>query len=250
MKKSNTLKHKKGVQTIPQLRKSFDHIEQFTKWLVHTEKDKKEQIAAFQREWKKVFYHDVDAAAAQSLIDHHAKQKQTTRKNKTKKQSGGVAPLAGAPLDFQTRPGTYQTPYGNFLEYISDGFTFYNKINQDSFFPTQCGKENSTPVVYESTGSNKVGGKRSISRRNRKQRGGFPTLSEFAQALSFGPLSPTVPTSVAYDAQSAMKAQLLPPSPAANTANPPYVTASPQAVSYPSYAINRQLTSEITGSNV
>jgi hypothetical protein len=246
MKKSTTLKHKKGVQTIPQLRKSFDHIEQFTKWLVHSEKDSKKRVAAFQQEWKKVFYHDVDASAAQSLIDHHSKQKQSTRKNKGKKQAGG-APLAGAPLDFQTRPGTYQTPYGNFLEYIGDGFTFYNKINQDSFFPTQCGKENITPVVYESTGSNKVGGRRRTSRRNRKQRGGFPTMSEFAQALSFGPLSPTAPTSVLYDAQSAMKAQLPPPSPAANTANPPYVTASPQAVSYPSYAINRQLTSEIVG---
>jgi hypothetical protein len=246
MKKSTTLKHKKGVQTIPQLRKSFDHIEQFTKWLVHSEKDSKKRVAAFQQEWKKVFYHDVDASAAQSLIDHHSKQKQLTRKNKGKKQAGG-APLAGAPLDFQTRPGTYQTPYGNFLEYIGDGFTFYNKINQDSFFPTQCGKENITPVVYESTGSNKVGGRRRTSRRNRKQRGGFPTMSEFAQALSFGPLSPTVPTSVLYDAQSAMKAQLPPPSPVANTANPPYVTASPQAVSYPSYAINRQLTSEIVG---
>lgn len=249
MKKSTTLKHKKGVQTIPQLRKSFDHIEQFTKWLVHTEKDKKEKVAAFQKEWKKVFYHDVDAAAAQSLIDHHSKKKQLTRKNKGKKQAGGATALAGAPLDFQTRPGTYQTPYGNFLEYIGDGFSFYNKINQDSFFPTQCGKENSTPVVYESTGSNKVGGAKK-SRRNRKQRGGFPTMSEFAQALSFGPLSPTVPTSVAYDVQSAMKAQLPPPSPTANTANPPYVSASPQAASYPSYAINRQLTSEIVGSNV
>lgn len=250
MKKSTTLKHKKGVQTIPQLRKSFDHIEQFTKWLVRSEKDKKQQVAAFQKEWKKVFYHDVDAAAAQSLIDHHSKhkQKQSTRKNKGKKQAGG-APLAGAPLDFQTRPGTYQTPYGNFLEYIGDGFTFYNKINQDSFFPTQCGKENSTPVVYESTGSNKVGGAKR-RRGSRKQRGGFPTMSEFAQALSFGPLSPTVPTSVAYDVQSAMKAQLPPASPVANTANPPYVSASPQAVSYPSYAINRQLTSEIAGSNV
>jgi hypothetical protein len=242
MKKSTTLKHKKGVQTIPQLRKSFDHIEQFTKWLVQTEKDKKQQVAAFQKEWKKVFYHDVDAAAAQSLIDHHSKQKQKQPTRKNKKQAGGAS-LAGAPLDFQARPGTYQTPYGNFLEYIGDGFTFYNKINQDSFFPTQCGKENSTPVVYESTGSNKVGGARRS--RRRKQRGGFPTLSEFAQALSFGPLSPSTPTSAAYDVQSAMKAQSPPPSPTANTANPPYISSSPQAVTYPAYAINRQLTSEI-----
>lgn len=244
MKKNTTLKHKKGVQTIPQLRKSFDHIEQYTKWLVTTEKDKKKQVVAFKKEWKKVFHHDVETIAAQTLIDHHTKQKQQTRKNKkTKNQSGGEVPLSGAPIDFQTRPGTYQTPYGNFLEYIGSGFNFYDKINQDSFFPTQCGKENSTPVVYESTGSNKVGGSR---KRSRKQRGGFPTLSEFAQALSFGPLSPTAPTTPLYDLQTATKAQPLPPSSAANTATPPYVSATPQTVSYPSYAINRQLTTEIT----
>ena len=36
----------------------------------------------------------------------------------------------------------------------------------------------------------------------------------------------------------------------ANTGTPPYINYTPQAVSYPSYAINRQLTSEISGSNV
>ena len=248
MKKSTTLKHKKGVQTIPQLRKSFDHMERFTKWLVNSEKDKSKQVTSFQKEWKKVFYHDIDTTAAQGYIDFQSKQKQSTRKNKKgKKQSGGQAPLAGAPLDFQTRPGSYETPYGNFPEYISSGFSFYNKINQDSFFPTQCGKENITPTVYTSTGSNKVGGSR---KRNKKQRGGFPTLSEFAQALSFGPLSPSAPTSAAYDLQSATKAQLPPASPSAHTGTPPYINYTPQAVSYPSYAINRQLTSEISGSNV
>jgi hypothetical protein len=248
MKKSTTLKHKKGVQTIPQLRKSFDHMEQFTKSLVHSEKDKSKQVASFQKEWKKVFYHDIDATAAQGFIDFQSKQKQSTRKNKKgKKQSGGQVPLTGSSLDLQTRPGSYETPYGNFPEYIGSGFSFYNKINQDSFFPTQCGKEDSTPTVYTSTGSNKVGGSR---KRNKKQRGGFPTLSEFSQALSFGPLSPSTPTSSAYDLQSATKAQLPPASPSAHTGTPPYINYTPQAVSYPSYAINRQLTSEIAGSTV
>ena len=90
MKKSTTLRHKKGVQTIPQLRKSFDHMERFTKWLVHSEKDKSKQVTSFQKEWKKVFYHDIEATSAQGFIDFQSKQKQSTRKNKKgKKQSGG-----------------------------------------------------------------------------------------------------------------------------------------------------------------
>jgi hypothetical protein len=248
MKKNTTLKHKKGVQTIPQLRKSFDHIEQFTKWLVHSHSgSEQERVSAFQKEWKKVFHHDIDPAAAKGFIEFQSKQKsKPTRKNKSKKQSGGQQALGGAPLDFQTRPGSYDTPHGNFLDYIGSGFSFYNKVNQDSFFPTQCGKENITPTVYTTTGSNKVGG----SRRKRKQRGGFPTLSEFAQSLSFRPIPTTVPSSPLYDAQIGMKGQTLPPSPTANTGTPPYISYTPQAVTYPSYAINRQLTSEISGSNV
>ena len=160
----DTRKTRKAIQTIPQLRKAFDHIEKIAKQGVSLE--------TFQKEWAKVFHHDIDAEAAQSFLRFHSK-KGKTRKTK---QKGGSAALAGAPLDYTTRPGTYETPYGSFLEYVSSGFNFYDKINQDSFVPTQCGKENITPQISASMGSNKVGG----GKTRRRQRGGaFPSLPAY-----------------------------------------------------------------------
>ncbi len=226
----DTRKTKRAIQTIPQLRKAFDHIEKIAKGGVSLEK--------FQDEWKKVFSHDIDSQAAQSFLRFHSK------KNRTKKahQKGGAAPLAGAPLDFTTRPGTYDTPYGSFLDYISSGFNFYDKINTDSIVPTQCGKENITPQLAANMGSNKVGG----GHTRRRQRGGaFPSLAELATALSFRPVPPSAPTTVAYDAQMGFKGQTLPPSPSPSDGTPPYrpYPATPSVLS--TYDITRSLSSEL-----
>jgi len=223
-------KAKRAIQTIPQLRKAFDHIEKIAKQGVSLE--------TFQKEWTKVFSHEIDAEAAQSLLQFHAKKGKTRKQ----KQKGGAAPLAGAPLDFTTRPGTYDTPYGSFLDYISSGFNFYDKINQDSFVPTQCGKENITPQLAANMGSNKVGG----GKTRRRQRGGaFPSLSELATALTFRPMPSTSPTTVLQDAQSAFKGQTLPPSPSPADGNPPYRAYPPTAPTLPNYDITRTLSSEL-----
>ncbi len=223
-------KAKRAIQTIPQLRKAFDHIEKIAKQGVSLE--------AFQKEWAKVFSHEIDAEAAQSFLQFHSKKGKTRKM----KQKGGSAPLAGAPLDFTTRPGTYDTPYGSFLEYISSGFNFYDKINQDSFVPTQCGKENITPQLAANMGSNKVGG----GRTRRRQRGGaFPSLSELATALTFRPIPSSQPTSVLQDAQTAFKGQTLPPSPSPADGTPPYRAYPPVAPTIPNYDITRNLSSEL-----
>lgn len=226
----DTRKTRKAIQTIPQLRKAFDHIEKIAKQGVSLE--------TFQKEWAKVFSHEIDVEAAQSFLQFHSKKGKTRKM----KQKGGSAPLAGAPLDFTTRPGTYDTPYGSFLEYISSGFNFYDKINQDSFVPTQCGKENITPQIAASMGSNKVGG----GRTRRRQRGGaFPSLSELATALTFRPISASVPTSVMQDAQTAFKGQTLPSSPSSVDGTPPYQAYPATTATLPNYDITRSLSSEL-----
>jgi hypothetical protein len=230
----DTRKTRKAIQTIPQLRKAFDHIEKIAKQGVSVE--------TFQKEWAKVFSHEIDAGAAESFLQFHNKSKKG--KTRKMKQKGGSLPLplAGAPLDYTTRPGTYESPYGSFLEYISSGFNFYDKINQDSFVPTQCGKENITPQLAASMGSNKVGG----GKTRRRQRGGaFPSLSEFATALTFRPISSTAPTSVLQDAQTAFKGQILPPSPSPVDGSPPYQAYPATAATLPNYDITRSLSSEL-----
>jgi hypothetical protein len=228
----DTRKTRKAIQTIPQLRKAFDHIEKIAKQGV--------SLDTFQKEWAKVFNHEIDGEAAQSFLQFHSKSKKG--KTRKMKQKGGSSALAGAPLDYTTRPGTYESPYGSFLEYISSGFNFYDKINQDSFVPTQCGKENITPQIAASMGSNKVGG----GMTRRRQRGGaFPSLSELATALTFRPIPTTAPTSVLHDAQTAFKGQTLPPSPSPTDGSPPYRSYPAVATMLPSYDINRTLSSEL-----
>jgi hypothetical protein len=226
----DTRKTRKAIQTIPQLRKAFDHIEKIAKQGVSLE--------TFQKEWTKVFSHEIDVEAAESFLQFHSKKGKTRKM----KQKGGSAPLAGAPLDFTTRPGTYDTPYGSFLEYISSGFNFYDKINQDSFVPTQCGKENITPQLAANMGSNKVGG----GKTRRRQRGGaFPSLSELATALTFRPIPSTAPTTVLQDAQTSFKGQTLPPSPSPVDGIPPYRPYPATAPTLPNYDITRTLSSEL-----
>lgn len=237
---NKTKKQGKSIQTIPQLRKAFDYIETITRRGIDLE--------TFKKEWEKVFDHEIDSESAKSWLEFHKKsgKKNTTRKHK---QKGGSGPLAGAPLDFTTRPGNYDVPYGSFLEYVGSGLDFYNKINTNSIVPTQCGKENITPQLPADLGSNKVGGgrRRKTYRRKGQKGGGFPSIAELANALTFRPFQSTNPPTVQYDAQMAFKGQgYAGSSPSPTDGTPPYVKP-PTTVSanYPVYDITRQLSSEL-----
>ncbi len=238
---SKTRKIQKGFMTIPQLRKAFDHIESFTQTLLHSTKNAEERRKAFQKEWMKVFHRSVDDKSANAYLQFEEKK---GSRGKTKKQKGGAAPLAGAPLDYSTRPGI-DGLYGTFPAYVSSGLAFYNDINKEAPL-AGCGTENTTPKVPISIGSNEVqkGGKR--TRKNKRQGGGaFPSISEFAQALTFRPITATSPPTMAYTAQMDYKGLPSPPSSIANTANPPYMPYKPSVLAGVATEINRDLGSEI-----
>jgi len=244
MAKSQTRKQKKGMMTIPQLRKSFDHMERYSTTLLHKSKGK-DMVAkrkAFQKEWLRVFKRPVDDKAADAYLLFESKRS-GSRKHR---QNGGAA-LSGAPLDYTDRPGLVQEgPYAAFPAYLDKGLDAYaTKFNQDSI-SSQCGHVNTTPKIPGDMGSNQVGGRRNRSRRMRKQMGGFPTLSEFATALSFRPLLASSPTTSMFDAQMAVKGQALPPSPYANTANPGYMPYKPIMLNAAAATITRDLGKEIT----
>lgn len=226
--------------TIPQLRRAFDHMESFTHALVRSGKTATEQRKAFQAEWKRTFHRDIQAKAAETYLSFTSKKLKKSKTRKGKQHGGATAPLAGAPLDYTTRPGVYG-PYGEFPAYVSSGFAVYNDINKDS--QTQgCGVKDITPdlSVITRTYPPQKGGKK--TRRNRTQRGGFPTIGEFAQALTFRPLLATNPTTVAHDAMMTFKGQPPATLPGPNTANPPYVSQSPMTYDALATAIRRDLT--------
>lgn len=205
-----TRKHSKSTLTIPQLRKSFDHIDSWVESHV-TKKSVKSLVPAFQEEWEKTFHREVDAKAAEAYLSLKSRTK--PRLTKKRSQSGGSTALAGAPLDYTTRQGVYGV-YGNFPAYVSSGLNFYNSIWQDSL-TANCGKENITPNIPASMGSNEVqkGGKsrrhRKAHSKTRKQRGGAPQFISNAASVTDvminRPFPAASPPSAAYAVQMSLK---------------------------------------------
>jgi hypothetical protein len=197
-KRGKTLvKSEKAVPlTIPELRKSIDYVSSLTENLIRSGKySAKEAASIFSREWKKVFGKQLSKETAMSYIQHMMKMKQGKKGKHTRKQKrqGGGAAIAGAPLDYLTRPGL-DIPYGNFLKYVSSGFW-----NPEPAAPWDTGRY--PPVIpYAETGSNRMNG------------GGIAdSIGNLFAGLSSRPIEATNPTTVMRDAQMAWKGQ--PPGP-------------------------------------
>lgn len=154
--KTKTRKNNKKSQkvfTVPQLRAAFERLDK--KAMELKGKDKETQIKEFQAEWTSVFSRSVSPQAIESyLAVKHAEKgkKRTTRKS----MRGGAAPLAGAPLDFQTRPGI-DGVHGNFPEYLTGGLSFYDSINQHARM-ADCGVKDFSPKLLPGMGNNQAGG--------------------------------------------------------------------------------------------
>ena len=200
-KRNNT---KKTLMTIPQLRSAFEHLDH--KALSLKGKDKDIQIEEFQAAWKAVFRRDVSPKAVEAyLAVKHAehgsagKKRSTRRKSRRTNQAGGAAPLMGAPLDFQTRPGIDGVS-GSFPAYVDKGLSFYDSINQPARM-ADCGVKDFSPKVPAGLGSNQAGGGTAIS------------FTDFASAATFKPFDSMVPSSVYQDVRAAYLGAPLPPSP-------------------------------------
>jgi hypothetical protein len=189
----------KTLMTIPQLRSAFEHLDE--KAMELKGKDSKTQIHEFQAAWKSIFSREVSAKAVEAyLAVKHAESRSKTNRRNTRrksKQTGG-SPLAGAPLDYQTRPGI-DGVHGAFPAYVDKGLTFYNDINQHARM-ADCGVKDVSPHLPAGMGSN--------------QAGGAVSFSDFASAVSFKPFESTTPPTVYQDIRSAYLGLPLPPSPA------------------------------------
>lgn len=163
-------KSKKHIMTIPELRKAFEQIDIEVQKILSSHPINEKSIKEFQKAWKKIFYKSIDASTAESYLTLQKHMRSTKRKTRKSKQSGGVAPV-----DYTLRPGIDGT-HGSYLPYVSSGLSFYDNINQIAM-DADCGKIDITPKIDASMGSNmvKTGGQRIIA--------------------------PTVPPSLAQDAQ-------------------------------------------------
>lgn len=249
-----TRKQKHSMMTIPQLRKAFDHIEDYTMDLLRRTSDKKERRKAFQAEWAKVFHRNVDDASADAYLAFEAKKSKGSKSHTRKHKQKGGAALAGAPLDYSTRPGIYGV-YGTFPEYITGGFSAMgdatNKmaIQEGCNSAAEAAKFQAPYTGFGGVSLAQKGGKQSRKQKGRKgtrkQRGGAPTFGEFASALTLRPLTSSAPPSQLYTSMMEWKGGAPYPSPLANTGSPSYQPLKAQIYAPTAGEITRDLTREI-----
>ncbi len=195
-----TRRKAKAVATsIPELKRSFDALEHAVSTILSAPTSPKQRVKRFQEAWRRIFGRPVEATAAEAYLQ----VKSRGHRGKTRRaQKGGAAALAGAPLDFQTRPGI-DGVHGSFPGYVNAGLGFYNTINQDSLFKS-CGVQDITPKVPVSIGSNEF------------QKGGgiLTTIGDAIFATTARPISSSMPPSIASDLQNYLQGRPAMPSPA------------------------------------
>ena len=152
-KKRTTRRRKATATTIPALKHSFDTLEHEVQLILKETENPRQRVKKFQEVWKKLFGRPVEGVAAEAYLQIKIKG-HTSRK--TRKSQKGGSPIAGAPLDFQTRPGI-DGVYGSFPPYLTSGLSFYNTINQDQL-NKGIGLSAFEPAVPADMGSNQVGG--------------------------------------------------------------------------------------------
>ena len=219
-----TRKHSTSeVHTIPQLRRLFEHIEEFVDSRIQKHDGKDKISKELQKEWKQVFMKELNKKHADTFVEERMKTKRVLRH--TMKKKGGASAIAGAPLDYSTRQGVYLAPnsipvngqlplyngagYGSYVDYINSGFR--NPEDSSTYDPV-LGQQ-SWPQPYASTGSNEVsvkGGNRlKKSKKSRKIRGGNALLT---QAFT-RPFGSNAPPSILQDMQSMAYGQQMGSSP-------------------------------------
>ena len=176
-------KSTKGIYSIPELRQAFEHVEQVMNEMIHNKESKENMISHIRKEWQKVFHKTLDKSSADALITHRMG---------SRSMKGGASALAGAPVDYVTRPGVYLDQgsipgpdggltktvgggYGSYVQYVDHGFR--NPEIAQGYDPV--GGQSSFPLPRADMGSNEFipvtpsvkGGKRILkTRKNKKTR--------------------------------------------------------------------------------
>jgi hypothetical protein len=230
-------KKAKGIYSIPELRRSFEHIEEYVNEKIALKESKEKLIKDLRKEWSRVFFKELDKKSAEAFVSDRLNKKHPIRR-RTVKHRGGVGaqlpntrtPIAGTPNDYTTRQGMYLAPgqipdkaghlplsdggksnFGSYVKYVDSGFwnpepgRSYDPVPGQTRFPT------STPVGM---GDNTVhfsskGGKR---RSRKARRGGALLGATLSQAFNH-PISASSPPGVLMDMQDMWYGKNVGPSP-------------------------------------
>ena len=210
----------KGIFSIPELRRSFEHIEEFVDNMIQSKESKEQIVKDLKREWKKTFLKDLDNKSAYAFVNDRMGSKHSRRKT----LRGGAAqlantttPIAGAPYDYTTRAGIYLAPgqipvdghlplsdgskstFGSFVDYVSKGFwnpepgQSYDPVQGQIRFPTSTPVGMGDNTVHFSKGGSRKNGRKN-GRKTRKGGSRFPA---------------SVPASVIQDMQDKWNGRLI-----------------------------------------
>ena len=205
-------KSEKGIASIPELRRAFEHIEDVVDRKLKQKVPKEEISKELRKEWHGVFFKALDKKSADAYVEERMSQKGrrlTRRARRSSRSKGGAQAIAGAPLDYMTRQGVYLAPgqiptaeghlplssgapsaFGSYVQYVDKGF--WNPEPGQSYDPVPG--QPPWPVVPAGMGSNLVkGGKRAL------RRGG--SLQSVLAQIGARPISASVPSGVLQDAQ-------------------------------------------------
>jgi hypothetical protein len=176
--KAKGSKGQKDYMTIPEVRRSLEHIHSYVK--THP------TVAAFRKEFKKVFGTEISEKSASEYLSVVALEKG--------KQHGGAQVVSPASLGYDMAPGSNNPSY---LPYVAGGV----QLPLDSVART-CGQNCFLPPAAD-LGSNtfQKGGRRNTRKtRKSKQRGGaFPTLHTAFSEFVSRPLGMGSPPSAGQD---------------------------------------------------
>ena len=260
LRRSADVHQRKDVLTIPELRRAFEHIEEFV--LGNMGAPRSELVSGLQEEWKNTFHKVLDKKDAEAYVDYvigmhkmtkAMKAAKATRAAKATKaaraakghgtrrhrgHSGGGAPLAGAPLDYTTRPGLYIAPginqgsYALVPAYVDKGFwnpepgQSYDPVPGQTRFPTHAPPgmgSNAVVDITRQSGGSKSGKSRRLRQQLRKQQGGNTILDNAKTALQqfvMRPIPSSAPPSFPQDMQTMARGQSVGASP--ESAQPSY----------------------------
>jgi hypothetical protein len=228
-----------GIYSIPELRRSFEHIEEFVDKKIAA-KEGKERIAnELRKEWQRVFMKDIDKKSAEAFVENAMEHAHTKRRHRTLKHRGGMAPVLS-----DTRPGLYlaqgtipnaqghiplssgaNSNFGFYTPYVDKGF--WNPEPGRSYDPVP-GQTHYVTAPPRGMGSNEVhfSAKGGAKRRGRtlRKRGG--SLGSTISQIFMRPIPSSSPSGVLQDTQDMWHGKEVGPSPDQVQRSPTYQLGS------------------------
>lgn len=228
---------KTGVYSIPEIRRSFEHIEDYINKKIRLREAKEKLVKDLRKEWSRIFLKELDTKSAEAFVTDRLSKRSSHR---TLRRRGGAGaqlantatPIAGAPPGYTTRAGIYLAPgqipdkaghlplsdggksnFGSYVQYVDKGF--WNPEPGRSYDPVPG--QPPWPVPQAGMGDNRVhfaakGGKRNTKRKLRRGGGVSQWGATLSQAFTH-PISASAPPGILQDAQDMWYGKAVGPSP-------------------------------------